>query len=81
MRAERSKAGLIKRSDSEVLSPAFGERTSKKQDRDKQPKTIKNLHTISEATKYFQQNLQPNDILITMGAGDVYLVGEKLIKK
>ena len=44
-------------------------------------KTIKNLHTISEATKYFQQNLQPNSILITMGAGDVYLVGERLMKK
>ncbi len=44
-------------------------------------KTIKNLHTISEAIKYFRQNLQPNDLLITMGAGDVYLVGEKLIDK
>ena len=42
---------------------------------------IKNLHTIPEATKYFQQNLQPNDILITIGAGDVYLVGENLLKK
>ena len=46
-----------------------------------QDKTVKNLHTIPEATKYFQQNLQPNDILITMGAGDVYLVGENLLKE
>ena len=43
-------------------------------------KIIKNLHTIPEAIKYFRQNLQPNDLLITMGAGDVYLVGEELIK-
>ncbi len=49
----------------------------KKQNLDK---TIKNLHTISEAIKYFQKTLRPNDLLITMGAGDVYLVGEELIK-
>lgn len=44
-------------------------------------KIVKNLHTISEATKYFQQNLQPNDVLITMGAGNVYLIGESLLSK
>ncbi len=44
-------------------------------------KTVKNLHTIPEAIKYFQKTLQLNDILITMGAGDVYLAGEKLIDK
>ncbi len=50
----------------------------KKQNPDK---VVKNLHTIPEAIKYFRQNLQPNDLLITMGAGDVYLAGEKLIDK
>jgi UDP-N-acetylmuramate--alanine ligase len=77
--AEASKAGLIKRSDSEVLSPAFGEQSDKKLDT-KRLKTIKNLHTIPEATKYFQKNLTKNDILITMGAGDVYLIAGELME-
>ncbi len=49
----------------------------KKQNPDK---TVKNLHTIPESIKYFQKTLRSNDLLITMGAGDVYLVGERLIK-
>ena len=43
-------------------------------------KIIKNLHTIDEATKYFQENLTARDILITMGAGDVYLIADRLVK-
>ena len=43
-------------------------------------KIVKNLHTIPEATKYFQDNLTAQDVLITMGAGDVYLIADKLIK-
>ena len=46
----------------------------------KKQKIIKNLHTIPEAIKYFKNNLTKDDLLITMGAGDVYLVGEELIK-
>ncbi len=43
-------------------------------------KIVKNLHTIDEAIKYFQGNLTAEDVLITMGAGDVYLVADKLVK-
>jgi UDP-N-acetylmuramate--alanine ligase len=42
-------------------------------------KVVKNLHTIEEAVEYFKTNLTDGDILITMGAGDVYRVGGKLL--
>ena len=35
-----------------------------------------------EAIKnYIQQNIKDNDLLITMGAGDVYLIGESLVEE
>jgi len=37
------------------------------------------LNNIEEAVIFLQQNLMPGDLLITMGAGDVYFVGEKLL--
>lgn len=35
--------------------------------------------TFEDAKKYMLSNLVPNDLLITMGAGDVYLLGESLL--
>lgn len=35
--------------------------------------------SFSEAANYYCQNLSEGDMLITMGAGDVYLVGEKIL--
>ncbi len=37
------------------------------------------LPTFEECEKYLKENLMNNDLLITMGAGDVYLVGEHLL--
>ena len=32
-----------------------------------------------EIEQYLKQNCQKGDLLITMGAGDVYLIGESLL--
>ena len=34
---------------------------------------------IEEAAAYLKQNLKPADVLLTLGAGDVYKVGERLL--
>ena len=39
------------------------------------------LGTFEACEKFLQKNLLNNDLLITMGAGDVYLVGEHLLAK
>jgi len=36
---------------------------------------------IEEAAAYLKQNLQPADVLLTLGAGDVYKVGERLLQE
>lgn len=41
----------------------------------------KYISTIDEAVKYLESSLTRSDLVITMGAGDVWQVGEKLIKK
>jgi UDP-N-acetylmuramate--alanine ligase len=61
------------------------------------PGDISSLHLSNEAQKYHHdvrylenfdriydhlyQNLQPGDLLITMGAGDIWKVGERLVKE
>ena len=37
--------------------------------------------TLPEVTEYFRQNAQPGDLLLTVGAGDIYKAGEALFKK
>ncbi len=37
--------------------------------------------TFEEAQEYFEKKLSENDVLITMGAGNVVRIGEELIKK
>ena len=37
------------------------------------------LPSFDDIVSYLKENLQEGDLLITMGAGDVYLVGEKLL--
>ena len=39
------------------------------------------LGSFDACEKFFEKNLMNNDLLITMGAGDVYLVGEHLLQK
>lgn len=41
---------------------------------------VSNIPTIAEAIAYFTDNLQPNDLLLLMGAGDVFRIGEELLK-
>ena len=46
-------------------------------------KTSKNatyIKDFSDIESYLKDNLQPGDILLTIGAGDVYKIGEKLIE-
>lgn len=38
------------------------------------------LSSFDEIVTYLKSTLSPDDMLITMGAGDVYLVGEKLLE-
>lgn len=44
-------------------------------------KNVKYIKNFSDIENYILENLKPNDLLITMGAGDIYLVGEELISK
>ena len=37
--------------------------------------------TLQEVTEYFQKTAQPGDLLLTVGAGDIYKAGEALFKK
>ena len=39
------------------------------------------LGSFDACEKFLEKNLINNDLLITMGAGDVYLVGENLLNK
>ena len=40
-----------------------------------------NCNTLEEAESWLRKKLIPQDLLITMGAGDVYLVGDRLLAK
>ena len=40
----------------------------------------KSFLNFSDVENYLKNNLKESDILITMGAGDVYKVGENLLK-
>jgi UDP-N-acetylmuramate--alanine ligase len=39
------------------------------------------VESFYEAKNYLREVLQPNDLLITMGAGDVFKVGDELLRK
>ena len=39
-----------------------------------------NLHSFDEIVEYFKSNLKEGDILLTMGAGDVFKIGEMYLK-
>lgn len=47
----------------------------------KQGKNAKYLSTLRDVVKYLVKNIKKGDIVITMGAGDVTTVGDKLINK
>jgi len=37
------------------------------------------LSNLDEVEEYLEENIEPNDIIVTMGAGDIYKLGEKLL--
>ncbi|HZK33268.1 MAG TPA: UDP-N-acetylmuramate--L-alanine ligase, partial [Tissierellaceae bacterium] len=39
------------------------------------------LKTFKEIQSYLKNSVKENDIIVTMGAGDIYLVGEAILKK
>lgn len=47
----------------------------------KQPQSVRHISTLSQATQYLKKYLKPGDALLLMGAGDVFRVGEELLKK
>ena len=38
-----------------------------------------NVHSHDEAASYIREHAKPGDLVLTVGAGDVVLVGEKLL--
>jgi UDP-N-acetylmuramate--alanine ligase len=42
---------------------------------------VVNISTIDEAVNYFRKNLEVDDLLLLMGAGNVFKVGEDLLKE
>jgi len=44
-------------------------------------KSAKYFESMAEAADYYAENLVEGDLLITMGAGDVYLVGEDILRR
>ena len=42
--------------------------------------STKYISTIEEATEYLKKKIGNNDVVVFMGAGDVYLIGNKLMK-
>ena len=36
--------------------------------------------TLPEVTEYLRQEVQPGDVVITMGAGDIFRAGEMLLQ-
>jgi UDP-N-acetylmuramate--alanine ligase len=36
--------------------------------------------TLQDVTAYLQENAQPGDVILTVGAGDIYKAGEALLK-
>jgi len=42
---------------------------------------VRNIKTLKDAARYLKGHLKRGDLLLLMGAGDVFRVGEKLLKK
>ena len=41
---------------------------------------VKHIATLEECEKYLRENIERGDVIILMGAGDVFRVGENLVK-
>lgn len=47
----------------------------------KRGKEVQYIRSFSDIEHYIMENCHEGDLLITMGAGDVYFIGEKLLKR
>ena len=50
-------------------------------DRNKKQQEIRYIPTLAECEQYLRENSSRGDIIALMGAGDIFRVGENLIKK
>ena len=66
--AGREKEEIKKKVNSEILSRAI-----------KRPKDVLYLDSFNKAVEYLKKNLKEGDICIIMGAGDIYLLTQKLL--
>ena len=41
---------------------------------------VRSIHTLSEVEIYLRNSVQTDEVIVLMGAGDVFRVGENLIK-
>jgi len=41
---------------------------------------IRHIPTLAECEKYLRENIGKGDVILLMGAGDVFRIGEKLTK-
>ncbi len=46
-----------------------------------QKKSVRYIQTFEEVVSYLREQIQEGDCVMTIGAGDVYLIGEKLLKE
>ena len=42
---------------------------------------VKYIPTLQECEKYLRERVERNDVIVLMGAGDIFRVGENLVKK
>lgn len=64
-----------------VSSRELVEAVKRYNQKQKLKQTVKHLTTIKAATAYFQKHLEKNDLLLLMGAGDVFRVATGLLAK
>lgn len=43
-------------------------------------KKVSNIHTLAECEEYLREHIERGDLLVLMGAGDVYRIGKNLLK-
>lgn len=70
----REKQGGVSSAQLVRAIKGYNKRSGKKQD-------VRNIKTLGEASLYLRKRLKSQDLLLLMGAGDVFRVGESLLKK
>ena len=63
-----------------VSSHQLVEAIKVKNKKNKNSQSVLHLKDIKGAVKYFQTSAQKNDLILLMGAGDVFRIGEELLK-